>query len=304
MLKVLDSQQTRERLPYPGLARAIEAIMARDDVVAPLRSTMPIGQGGQLLVMPASDDEIGMTKIVTVHPDNPSIDRPTIQGELIVFDTQTGRRYGVLDGAVVSGRRTAALSLLAAQYLAASPNAPVLIVGAGTQAQTHLDAFIDGLGTQRVYICSRSPDPAHALAEHARRRGLSATVVDRPEAALDEARVIATVTTSSYPVLPERLPAGSFVAAVGAFRPEMAELPPRLIENSAVVVDNLDGAHEEAGDLIQAHEAGVLDWQAVHALADIIAGGSRLVGDSIVFKSVGTARWDLAAARMAFRVEA
>lgn len=300
-LAVLGSQQTSERLPYPGLARAIEDIMSRQDVVAPLRTVMPLGQGGQLLLMPAGDSDIGMAKIVTVHPDNPSIDRPTIQGEVTVFDARTGKRHGILDGAVVSGRRTAALSLLAAQYLAPEPDATVLIMGAGTQARTHLDAFIEGLGTQRVYICSRSPGPARALAEYARRRGLSATVVERPEQALDEARVVATVTTRAQPVLPEKLPAGTFVAAVGAFRPGMAELPSQLIAESAVVVDTLEGAREEAGGLIQAQQAGALDWRAVPELSDIVAKRRRIVGDSIVFKSVGTSRWDLAAARMAFQ---
>lgn len=301
-LKVFDSEQTRERLPYPELARAIAAISSRQDTAAPLRSATPIGSGGQLLVMPASDNDVGMLKMVTVHPDNPAKGLPTIQGEVTVFDAQTGQRYGVLDGATVSGRRTAALSLLAAQYLAPSPNAPLLIMGAGVQARTHLDAFADGLGTQSVYICSRSPDPAHALAEHARQRGLTATVVDRPEEALGDARLIATVTTSSLPVLPEELPYGTFVAAVGAFRPDMAELPPYLIEGSEVVVDTLEGAREEAGDLIQAHDAGVLDWQTVRELADVVADQPRVDGNPVIFKSVGTSRWDLAAAKMAFDV--
>ncbi len=151
-LTVFDSEQTRARLPYSGLAKAIEETLLREDIAAPLRSATPTGAGGQILAMPASDNEIGMIKVVTAHPENSAHGLPTIQGEVIVFDAQTGRRFGVLDGAVVSGRRTAALSLLAAQYLAPTPAAPALIVGAGTQARTHLDAFIEGLGTKSVFI--------------------------------------------------------------------------------------------------------------------------------------------------------
>ncbi len=125
-------------------------------------------------------------------------------------------------------------------------------------------------------------------------------MVERPEDALDEARLIATVTTSQQPVLPEQLPSGTFVAAVGAFRPEMAELPPRLIQEAEIVVDTLSGTREEAGDLIQAHEAGAFDWQNAHELVEIITGRSHVSGETVIFKSVGMSRCDLAAARLAF----
>ena len=98
---------------------------------------------------------------------------------------------------------------------------------------------------------------------------------------LDEVSLVVTATTSSEPVLPGEIPEGIFVAAVGSFEPEAAELPPALISASHIFVDTMEGAREEAGDLIQAQQAGAFAW-------------------TIVFKSVGDALWDLAAARTAF----
>ena len=108
-----------------------------------------------------------------------------------------------------------------------------------------------------------------------------------------------TATTSREPVLPESVEEGTFIAAVGAFVPEMAELPAALISRSAVVVDTLEGAREEAGDLLQAEEAGAFSWEDASTLEQVLRTVERPKG-TVVFKSVGHAAWDLAAARTAF----
>jgi ornithine cyclodeaminase len=215
------------------------------------------------------------------------------------MEAKTGTRLGILDGAAVTAKRTAALSLLAALTLARRPDGPLLIVGAGTQARSHLEAFREGLGVSEVLLSSRTGERAVSLAEHARSLGMEARVVDGPEEALDEVSLIVTATTSQEPVLPEEIPEGVFVAAVGAFDPEMAELPPGLVGSSSVVVDTIEGVREEAGDLIQAQRAGVFDWEDATQLEDALLWRES-PGGTIVFKSVGHALWDLAAARTAF----
>lgn len=300
-MEILGPQETAARLPYGALADAIREVALSDEAHAPPRLAVPLPGDGVLLAMPAADGELAITKLVTVHPENGARNLPTIQGEVVVLEAGTGRRLGLLDGATVTARRTAALSLLAARTLAPDRDGDLLVVGAGTQARAHLEAFGEGLGTRRVFVTSRTRTGAEALAEHARNIGLEAYTVDDPAEALGEVSLVVTATTSRKPVLPEgALRERVFVAAVGAFRPGMAELPPRLLSRATVVVDTVEGAREEAGDLISATDAGAFDWADAVPLADALRGGASDSG-SYVFKSVGHALWDLAAARTAFR---
>jgi 1-piperideine-2-carboxylate/1-pyrroline-2-carboxylate reductase [NAD(P)H] len=301
-MEILDASQTAARLPYPELADSIrEVALARSSggLQAPPRLVLPLQEGAVLLVMPASDREISITKLVTVHPENPERGLPTIQGEVVVMDTTTGERLGLLEGSVVTARRTAALSMLAARELAPQPGGPLLVVGAGTQGRAHLDAFHEGLGVSRVFISSRSPKSAVSLAGHARGLGLEAETIEGPREVLDDVSLVVTATTSSEPVLPEGIPEGVFVAAVGSFEPEAAELPPALISASQVFVDTMEGAKDEAGDLIQASQSGAFSWEEATSLEDALHSSVRPDG-TVVFKSVGHALWDLAAARTAF----
>ncbi len=302
MTKIFDAEETAARLPYPDLADSIrEVALARTSgaVQAPPRLALPLPNRSVLLVMPASDGELAITKLVTVHPENPGHGRPTIQGEVVVMEASTGTRLGLLDGATVTARRTAALSLLAARELAPRPDGPLLIVGAGAQGRSHLEAFREGLGVSKVFVASRTPAGAESLAAHAEKLGMEATVVADPVEALAEAGLVVTATTSREPVLPGAVAEGTFVAAVGSFEPEAAELPPELVSGATVVVDTMEGAREEAGDLIQAEEAGAFQWEDATELEESLRGRDRPSG-SVVFKSVGHSLWDLAAARAAF----
>jgi ornithine cyclodeaminase len=301
-VEILSAEETAARLPYVSLAESIREVALErtfGEMQAPARTALPLPEGGVLLIMPASDRDIAITKLVTVHQENARSGLPTIQGEVVVMEAATGRRLGLLDGSVVTARRTAALSLLAARELAPRPNGPLLIVGAGTQGRAHLEALREGLGTSRVFVTSRTVERAASLADHAENLGMEARAVENPGEALDEASLVVTATTSREPVLPEEVPEGIFVAAVGSFEPEAAELPPALISGSTVVVDTLEGAREEAGDLIQAETAGTFSWENATALEDALRATERPEG-RVVFKSVGHALWDLAAARTAF----
>jgi ornithine cyclodeaminase len=189
--------------------------------------------------------------------------------------------------------------MLAARELAPRPDGPLLLVGAGTQGRSHLEAFREGLGVSKVFVYSRTTDSAAALAEFAARLGMDAGVVARPEDALGEAPLLVTATTSRESVLPEGVREDAFVAAVGSFELEVAELPPALISRSTVIVDTIEGAREEAGDLLQAEGAGAFRWERAAALEDALRWPER-PGGLVDFESVGHALWDLAAARTAF----
>ncbi len=300
-MQVLDTEATRALLPYSELANSLQQVLhdkRAGRAYAPPRLSVPLSPGAILLLMPAADEELAITKLVTVHPDNARHGFPVVQGDVLVMEAETGRRLMLLDGSVVTARRTAALSLLAARLLAPNTSGPLLLVGAGTQGRSHLEAFMEGLGAHEVYIASRNVLHAEELAEYARTLGVSAEPVPNPEAVLDRATLIVTATTSTTPVLGDQVRGDAFVAAVGAYTPAMAELAPGLVRRCKLYVDTLEGAQAEAGDLIQAG----IDWERVLPL-EMALDLARPDEGPVIFKSVGHALWDLAAARLATSFE-
>ncbi len=298
---LLSPARTAGRLPYPALAVEIAALLQDPAVQVPARLVQPLPGGGSLFVMPALDGRLAITKLITYTPANAGTGRPAIQGDVVVFDLATGERRLVLDGPTVTARRTAAVSLLAAQTLAPNPQGPLLIVGAGVQGRAHLEAFSTGLGLRDVKIASRSAASAQALAGHARTLGLQAEVITDPNEALADCPLVLTCTPASGVVLGATPRPDTFIAAVGAFTPRMVELAPGLCRHIAaqgtVVVDTRDANHE-AGDLLQAG----LDVAQFATLQDLLRERKNRPGSTsgpVLFKSCGWAGWDLAAARLA-----
>ncbi len=161
---------TEALLPYPALADEIGRLLRDDTVQVPARLVQPLPGGSSLFVMPALDARIAITKLISFTPANAGTARPTIQGDVVVFDVATGERRALLHGPTVTARRTAAVSMLAARHLAAHAQGPLLIVGAGVQGRSHLEAFAQGLGVREVWIASRSAASAQTLADHAQAR--------------------------------------------------------------------------------------------------------------------------------------
>ena len=296
----LSAAATAARLPWGLLADEIAALLKDSSVCVPARSVLPLPQGGSLFVMPATDSHVAMTKLITLTPANTGTGRPSIQGDVVVFDIATGERRLVLDGPTVTARRTAAVSLLAARLLAPVPQGPLLVVGAGVQGLAHAQAFVEGLGVREVWIASRSAASAEVLAGQVRALGATARVVADANAALPQCPLVATCTPAHNVVLTANPRADAFIAAVGAFTPRMAELSPALClyitEHGQIVVDTADASHE-AGDLLQAG----LDVASLPTLRDVIRGPFRQRHGPVLFKSCGWAGWDLAAARVAMQ---
>jgi 1-piperideine-2-carboxylate/1-pyrroline-2-carboxylate reductase [NAD(P)H] len=290
-MRVLSPAETRAALPYPALVESLRQILLEKKAgraFAPERARLEF-PGGLLLTMPATDPEFTCVKIITLHGENAARGLPSIQGEVLLMRTDTGERLALLDGATVTERRTAALSALAARTLAPVQRGSLLVVGSGVQARAHVEAMRETLEIQRVWISSRDPKHAAHLA-----RALDATPLGSANSVLEEADFICTTTTATAPVIGARVKPGAFIAAVGAYRADMSEIPPELTREARVVVDTLEGAKTEAGDVIQ---AGV-DWNNVESLEDALETTPR---DGVtLFKSVGFALWDLAAARLAY----
>ena len=298
---LLTPAQTAERLPWAALADEIEALLRDPAVRVPERIILPTAQGAVLFVMPAADARVAMTKLISFTPANTGTDIPTIQGDVTVFDVATGTRRLILDGPTITARRTAAVSALAARRLAPNRAGPMLVVGAGVQGQAHVEAFAAVLGVQDFRIASRRHASAEALARHARGLGLRAEVVIDADAALADCPLVATCTPAREVVLRATPRADAFIAAVGAFTPQMIELDGTLCRAIAahgrIVIDTPDAEHE-AGDLIQ---AGV-PVAGLPTLAQVVAADEKPALGPVLFKNCGWAGWDLAAARLAMRV--
>ncbi len=299
---ILNAQDTAAALPYQPLADCIKELLQDASVKVPPRLVQPLFSGGSLFVMPASDKLLAITKLITFVADNASRQLPAIQGDVVVFDAVNGQRLCMLDGPTVTARRTAAVSLLAAQLLAPKPNGKMLIVGAGVQGRSHLEAFAQCLGVKEVMVSSRSRASAQALVQHAINIGIEAQVVDNADDAMAECSLVVTATSAQQIAMRARPTDDAFVCAVGAFSPRMVEWAPEvcvhMAQHGRILVDTRDADHE-AGDLLQAG----LDVSQFASLQDVVQQPHEFTNKTgpVFFKSCGWAGWDLAAARCALQ---
>jgi 1-piperideine-2-carboxylate/1-pyrroline-2-carboxylate reductase [NAD(P)H] len=307
---ILNATQTANALPYSALADEIAALLRDASVQVPQRMVQALPGGGHLFIMPAHDARIAITKLITLTPANAARGMASIQGHVVVFDNATGAPLAVLDGPTITARRTAAVSLLAAQHLAAVPTGPLLVIGAGVQGLAHMQAFVQGLGVREVVVASRSLPSAQLLVQQTydlfKELGVrdgQASVATNLADALVRCPLVVVCTPANEVVLhtPADLHPQAFISAVGAYKPHMAELAPSVVQHFAqhgsIVVDTADAAHE-AGDLLQAG----IDTAQCATLQHIVhlpAPAPLQQRTPTLFKSCGWAGWDLAAARLA-----
>ncbi|WP_418120268.1 delta(1)-pyrroline-2-carboxylate reductase family protein [Variovorax sp. 350MFTsu5.1] len=294
-MRTLDAAQTAAALPYGALVKALLQMFERErlgEAHASPRTCVQLAGGGVMLLMPAADRRFAALKTVTVHAANAELGLPVVQCDVTLMDAATGTRLLAMDGNVLTARRTAALSLAGAARAGRTEARRMLLIGAGVQARAHAEAFAEVWGVRQMKIHARTPEHAEALARHMRSQGVDAEAIADPAAAAEEADLIVAATNSQEPVVPPGVRPDATLIAVGAYRPDMAEVPPELVRRCAVFVDTLEGARNEAGDLIR---AGV-DWAAVQAFRDASPASP---GRPVLLKTVGHALWDLAAAQLA-----
>ncbi|WOD16099.1 bifunctional Delta(1)-pyrroline-2-carboxylate/Delta(1)-piperideine-2-carboxylate reductase [Paraburkholderia kirstenboschensis] len=298
--QIFDAAATARLTPYAALVDALKSASieyAQQRITSPERLVVPLNQGGILLSMPATAPDLAIHKLVNVCPGNGSRGLPTIHGQVMAFDADTGETLFILDGPTVTGRRTAAMSMLGVRTFAAATPREFLLIGTGTQALNHLEAIGELYPDARVWVKGSAPARAEAFCAAHRGKAFEVRPLAAPDAALPESvNTVIALTTSRQPVYDEAPRASRLVIGVGAFTPEMVEIGARTIVDSALFVDDEAGAKHEAGDFIQ---AGV-DWSDVRGIAAVLDNSVPLEAQTpIVFKSVGCAAWDLAACRVA-----
>lgn len=309
-MHLFDADATRRALPYPALIEALRVRFAAGCEV-PQRHvhSLPAADGtpaGSVLIMPAwvPGGRLGI-KTVNVFPGNAARGLPALHATYALFDAATGVPLAQLDGSELTTRRTVAASALAASYLSRPDARTLLIVGAGRLARElpwAMRTVRPGLATVQVW--NHRFERAQALAADWREKGLHAGAVAELEPAVRRADIVSCVTLSTVPLVRGAwLADGAHLDLVGGFTPQMRECDGDALRRAQVWIDTPE-ALAKAGDLLQAVDEGAFDPAATRGtLADLCAGrvgGRRSASELTLFKSVGTALEDLAAAELAF----
>ena len=289
---VLDESAVQQRLRYqdliPAIAQALVALSS-GQVVQPVRVVLPVAaHGGFFGVMPAYAGVLG-AKLVTFYPQNVGIH--THHAVIVLFKAETGEPLAMMDGRLITEMRTAAASAVATQQLARADAAVLAILGSGVQAGSHLAALRHVRSFTEVRVWS----PRNAAA-FAQRHGVKAAA--SAQEAVRDADVVVVAASATTPILQGRwLSPGTHVNAIGATRPNWRELDDDLVTTARVFVDSREAALRESGDVIAA-KSEVTEIGAVVAGA---AAGRRSTEEITLFKSVGVAVEDVAAAALVLR---
>jgi len=298
---ILNATEVRQALPMAaaiGAMREAFAALTQGRAQVPARIALGGPDGGTTLVMPAlldaGDSRALTVKAVSVFPANRAKNLPLIHAAVLVIDPETGKVDALLEGGALTAIRTGAASGLATDLLAQPGSRVAAIFGSGKQARTQLEAVCTVRPIKKVWVCSPTPGHAEAFAEQVAGRGwvppeVSCTRDSREAVAV--ADVICTATTSPTPVFDDRdlKPGGETVA------------------RSRIFVDSREAALEEAGDILQAIDAGLISAADILAeIGELVLGqadgrtaNGRTADDQITFfKSVGVAVQDAAAARV------
>ncbi|MDZ4701734.1 MAG: ornithine cyclodeaminase family protein [Rhodothermales bacterium] len=307
-MRLYPADEIASMLPWHPLVDALREQFQRE-VVSPVRHHHEIGSPGILLLMPAwtsGPGGLAGVKLVTVYPQNPASGHPSIQGQYLLFDTATGTPLAVMDAATITLHRTAAASVLAASYLARKDSRRLLLCSTGRLAPYIARAYAAVLGIDSVRVWGRKPERTAALAASLSAEGLEAEAVGDPNEALGWADIVTCATMSHTPLFDgHRLRPGTHVDLIGGFTYDMRESDDETIRRSRVYVDTREGALAEAGDLLQPIATGVFRPEdVVGDLFDLCRGvvKGRVSDEEItLFKSVGCALEDLAAAELVYR---
>jgi ornithine cyclodeaminase len=307
-MKILDARQTRARLAFDRLVPALREAFAGRATVPPRHvHTVEIGDDrGTVLIMPAWSEAgyLGI-KTINIFPGNGARGLPGLHATYVLYDARTGVPLAQLDGDEITAHRTAAASALGASFLAREDASTLLVLGAGRVARLLPAAHASTRAIRRVRVWNHRPEGARALADAWRRAGWDAQAVDDLPAAVRAADIVSCATLATAPLVRGHwLAPGSHLDLIGSFTPAMKEADPACFADARVCVDT-EEAPAKAGDLLDAFAAGTLAPDGIQAtLAQLCRGerpGRLSPGERTVFKAVGSALEDLAAATLAWQ---
>jgi alanine dehydrogenase len=307
---VLSDKDIAALLP---MTEAIEVVASAMQAVSaghanlPLRSIVDVGGPNRMGVMPgafmpgAAGPCYGV-KLVSLFPGNPDAGYSSHQGAILLFESRHGSAVAMMNAGLLTAIRTAAASAVATRALA-RPDASVLaLVGAGEQAEHHLDAIVAVRPIREVRVAGRRRQKAEAFVAHARERhpGLVVAVADDVRAAVEGADIVCTVTSAAEPILfGDWIAPGVHLNIVGASIPSKREIDEDLVAKASLFVDYRPSTFAQAGEVIGAIEAGRIGRDHVRAeIGEVLSGapGRTFAGEITLYRSLGIAAQDLACA--------
>jgi len=309
-MRVIPSAEIDRVLTFPALIDAL-ADAFRGDMVAPVRHHHEIDRPGQhatLLLMPAwtgpamADGFVGV-KVVSVFPENGAKNLPSVLGTYLLMDGQTGQPVAAMDGTRLTVWRTAAASALAARHLARHDASRMVMVGAGSLAPFLIRAHLSQRPIRQVALWNHRPEKAEGMAAELRAEGLPVTAVTDLEAAVREADLVSCATLSTAPIVKGAwLKEGAHLDLVGAFNMKMREADDEALRRGLVYIDT-PAAKTEGGDVaVSLHRGAIAEGHIRGDLSGLCRNAPQRGREAItVFKSVGAALEDLAAAMLVWR---
>jgi len=306
----ISQTQIEQALNYPELITALKTAF-QSDITVPMRHhhdfANPLEQkDSTLLLMPAweAGKYLGV-KIVTVSPNNGVYKLPSIQGMYILMDAHKGSPLALMEAKTLTAFRTAAASALAASYLACKDSKVLLMIGTGALAPQLIRAHAAVRPIERVYVWGRDLAKATTIVEQFKTASFAVEAVDNIAEAVAKADIISCATLSPNPLLKgDLLRNGQHIDLVGSYRRDMREADDAVIQRSSVFVDTYAGATKETGDIVIPLEKGILTKEAIRAdLFELCKGekkGRQTESEITLFKSVGHALEDLAAAKLVY----
>lgn len=293
MLPYLDEEQVASLLRIEDLLPAMERALvdlSAGRIVQPARQMLKTPEPASYFASMPAAGAVGMgAKLVSIYPGNAARGLPTHLALILLFSPETGEPLAVMDGRLITEMRTAAVSAVATRALA-RPDARVLaILGSGVQAHSHVDALRLVRNFEEIRVWSRDAEHARCFAEAVGGRAMDA------ENAVRGADVVVTATAATAPILKGAwLEPGAHVNAIGWSGPNGRELDDAAMQESILIVDSREGASRESGDVL-------LSGAKIHAeIGDVLSGAAAVpAGRTTVFKSIGMAVEDVAAAKVA-----
>jgi ornithine cyclodeaminase len=313
-LLVVTHAEVEQLLPMAACIELMEetlASLAREEFHLPLRMVVRSpGAAGLIAMMPAyktTEPTAYGLKAICVFPGNAARGKDTHQGGVLLFSGETGELLALVNASAITAIRTAAVSGVATRTLSRSDACQLTIIGAGVQARSHLEAIACVRTVERVRVVSRTAERAQQFVrEVSPAYSFPLEVAPTVEAALKGADMIVTVTNALEPVLRlDWISPGAHINAVGTFSRATREIDSATMRAASLFVDRRESALNEAGDYLLAAAEGAIAPEHIKAeLGEVLVGlkrGRQSADEITLFKSLGLAVEDLAAAEFVFR---
>ena len=274
-----------------------------DQIVESIRTVLPAGEDNSMLYMPciSISSQVSIIKTVSIFPSNKNM--PTTQGNILVTDLTDGEHKASMDASYLTRLRTGAMTAIATDKLATEDARSLGVIGTGNMAFEQVLGVIQVRDIQRIYLYNRTESKAEDFKKRLEDFGIwsDIEVVSDVDALVEMSDIINCATQSKTPVYNGALvKPGTHINGVGSFTPEMREMDHKIVERAdQIYVDDMHGAKEEAGELIDAVDKDIISWDDIKGtLVDIFDGDYLRQNDEEItlYKCVGAGYFDLAVA--------